>query len=75
VRRVSLALAPSFHPVPKTNRCGVGRALEGTARELMAVEQPDDSGDALEDAEAFLLNIPVLDRKLRDAKIDLPTRG
>jgi hypothetical protein len=41
----------------------------------MAVEQPDDSGDALEDAEAFLLNIPVLDRKLRDAKIDLPTRG
>jgi putative DNA primase/helicase len=48
-------------PVPGCNfsnqRVDWGEALEGTARELMAVEQPDDSGDALEDAEAFLLDI------------------
>src|SRR4029077_9795111 len=48
-------------PVPghdfNAQRVEWGEALEGTARELMAVEQPDDSGDALEDAEAFLLDV------------------
>jgi putative DNA primase/helicase len=48
-----------------------GEALEGTARELMAVEQPDDSGDALEDAEEFLLDIlrdgPVATKEIRQA--------
>lgn len=31
-----------------------GKPLEGSARELMAVEQPDDSSHALDDAEDFL---------------------
>ena len=48
-----------------------GEALEGTARELMAVEQPDDGSEAAEDAEAFLLDIlaggPVATKEIRDA--------
>ena len=48
-------------PVPgqefNAQRVEWGEILEGTARELMACEQPDDSGDALEDAEEFLLDI------------------
>jgi len=48
-----------------------GEALEGSARDLMAVEQPDDTGDALEDAEAFLLDMlrdgPVATKEIRAA--------
>jgi putative DNA primase/helicase len=46
-------------------------ALEGSARDLMAVESPDDAGDALEDAEAFLLDIlegsPVATKEIKTA--------
>jgi len=48
-----------------------GEMLDGTARELMAVEQADNGGDALEDAEAFLLDIlaagPVATKEIRTA--------
>jgi putative DNA primase/helicase len=48
-----------------------GAPLEGSARELMAVEQPDDGSEAAEDAEAFLLDIlaggPVATKEIRDA--------
>jgi putative DNA primase/helicase len=62
-------------PVPGCNfsaqRVDWGEILEGTARELMACEQPDDSGDALEDAEEFLLDIlrdgPVATKEIRAA--------
>src|SRR4029077_4348097 len=47
-----------------------GQMLEGTARELMAVEQPDNEGER-EDAEAFLLDTlkdgPVATRDIRAA--------
>src|SRR5262249_42779137 len=45
-------------PVPghdfNAQRVEWGQPLEGTARELMAIEQPDDDAGAAEDAEAFL---------------------
>ena len=47
-----------------------GQMLEGTARELMAVEQPDNEGER-EDAEAFLMDTlkdgPVATRDIRAA--------
>jgi putative DNA primase/helicase len=47
-----------------------GQMLEGTARELMAVEQPDNEGER-EDAEAFLIDTlkdgPVLSKEIREA--------
>jgi putative DNA primase/helicase len=62
-------------PVPgqefNAQRVEWGEALEGSARDLMAVERPDDMGDALEDAEAFLLDIlaagPVATKEIRKA--------
>jgi len=62
-------------PVPgcdfAAQRIDWGEALEGSARDLMAVEQPDDTGDALEDAEAFLLDMlrdgPVATKEIRAA--------
>ena len=62
-------------PVPgqefNAQRVEWGEILEGSARELMACEQPDDSGDALEDAEEFLLDIlrdgPVATKEIRAA--------
>ena len=48
-------------PVPGhdfgAQRVDWGEALEGSARELMAVEQPDDGGAAADDAEEFLQDI------------------
>ena len=48
-------------PVPgqefNAQRVEWGEILEGSARELMAVEQPDDGGDAADDAEEFLQDI------------------
>ena len=45
-------------PVPghemQAQRVDWGEALEGSARELMAVEQPDDGANAVVDAEVFL---------------------
>jgi len=43
-----------------------GAALEGSARELMAVEQEDMAGEAMEDAETFLLDT-LKDGPLRPA--------
>jgi len=47
-----------------------GQMLEGTARELMSVEQPDNEGER-EDAEAFLMDTlkdgPVVTRDIRAA--------
>jgi putative DNA primase/helicase len=62
-------------PVPdqefNAQRVEWGEALEGSARDLMAVERPDDMGDALEDAEEFLLDIlaagPVATKEIRKA--------
>jgi putative DNA primase/helicase len=62
-------------PVPgqefNAQRVDWGEILEGTARELMACEQPDDSGDALEDAEEFLLDVlrdgPVATKEIKAA--------
>jgi putative DNA primase/helicase len=48
-------------PVPgqefNAQRVEWGEVLEGSARELMAVEQPDDGGVAADDAEEFLQDI------------------
>ncbi len=48
-----------------------GAMLEGTARELLSIEQADDSGGAGEDAEAFLLDIletgPVATKEIEAA--------
>ena len=48
-----------------------GAPLEGSARELMAVEDHDDGGEAIEDAEAFLLDTlkdgPVPTRDIQQA--------
>jgi putative DNA primase/helicase len=53
----TLFLAPVPGQEFNAQRVEWGEILEGSARELMACEQPDDSGDALEDAEEFLLDI------------------
>jgi hypothetical protein len=48
-----------------------GAALEGSARELMAVEQMDMAGEAIEDAETFLADLlrdgPVATREIKAA--------
>jgi hypothetical protein len=48
-----------------------GAALEGSARELMAVEEMDTAGEAMEDAETFLVDTlrdgPVATRDLKAA--------
>lgn len=61
-------------PVPgfgfHSQRVEWGQILEGTARELMSVEQPDNEGER-EDAEAFLMDTlkegPVATRDIRAA--------
>jgi putative DNA primase/helicase len=62
-------------PVPgydfHNQRVEWGEPLEGTARELMSVEEQDDAGDALEDAEAFLVHIledgPIATKEIKTA--------
>ncbi|MGE0854264.1 MAG: AAA family ATPase [Hyphomicrobiaceae bacterium] len=62
-------------PVPgyefHAQRVDWGAPLEGSARELMSIEQPDESGQALEDAEEFLQDIlqsgPVSKREIDEA--------
>ena len=48
-----------------------GEALEGSARELMAVEQMDAAGEAVEDAETFLADLlrdgPMATREIKVA--------
>ena len=62
-------------PVPghdfNAQRIEWGQALEGSARELMAIEQPDNDAGAAEDAEDFLLQIlldgPVPTKEIKAA--------
>jgi putative DNA primase/helicase len=62
-------------PVPghdfNAQRVDWGNALQGSARELMAIEQPDDDAGAADDAEGFLLEIlasgPVATKDLKAA--------
>jgi putative DNA primase/helicase len=62
-------------PVPghelTAQRVDWGKALEGSARELMAVEQPDAAAGAAADSEAFLLDTlkdgPVATKDIREA--------
>ena len=48
-----------------------GQALEGSARELMAIEQPDANADSAEDAETFLRDMlsdgPVSAKEIAEA--------
>jgi len=62
-------------PVPghgfNAQRVEWGEVLEGSARDLMAVEQPDETGGAATEAEVFLLDIlkdgPVAQKEVKDA--------
>lgn len=62
-------------PVPGhelyAQRVDWGQPLEGSARELMSVEQPDATADAVEDAEAFLADLlgngPVPTKDIKSA--------
>lgn len=58
------------HPL-QAQRVDWGASLEGSARDLMSVETPDDSADSMDDAEAFLAETlregPMMTKDIKSA--------